>query len=272
MKDAITDLAVMNMAGGYSYEDYEKLMQTHMDTQIKPFVDRFITTLKEYRENLAKPNHTANFKRADYFREQLNKLTDDDCNGNALGDLLINETKYELGDDAYNKLSNEQKWRHCDILTLLMQGNGQAVQLMETLLTKAADSTNSTWLDRFKATSLEKLTEAVKEENPNMTPSEINQELDKRYNDNAKKILDKWEAFNEILINYDNSVKKADEVIKSDAENKEEINTNPNMSEEEKGKATVQAYSKDSSMRRSPTSSHANGVARPPVSTSSSKA
>ena len=187
VKDAITDLAVMNMDGGYSYEDYEKLMQTHMDTQIKPFVDRFISTLKEYRENLAKPNNTANFKRADYFREQLNKLTDDDCNGNALGDLLINETKYEMGDDAYNKLSNEQKWRHCDILTLLMQGNGQAVQLMETLLTKASDSTNSTWLDRFKATSLEKLTETVKEENPNMTPSEINQELDKRYNDNAKK-------------------------------------------------------------------------------------
>ena len=63
-----------------------------------------------------------------------------------------------------------------------------------------------------------------------------------------KKILDKWEAFNEILINYDNSVKKADEVIKSDAENKEEINTNPNMSEEEKGKATVQAYSKEETM------------------------
>ncbi len=48
--NAITDLAVMSMEGGYSYEDYEKLMQTHLDTQIKPFVDRFIATLKEYRE------------------------------------------------------------------------------------------------------------------------------------------------------------------------------------------------------------------------------
>ena len=63
--DAITDLAVMNMRGGYSYEDYEKLMKQQMDTQIKPFVDRFISTLSEYRENLKKPQDSANYKRAD---------------------------------------------------------------------------------------------------------------------------------------------------------------------------------------------------------------
>ena len=72
--DAITDLAVMNMNGGYSFEDYEKLMQTHLDTQIKPFVDRFIATLKEYRENLQKPQDSANYKRANYYKALLNKL------------------------------------------------------------------------------------------------------------------------------------------------------------------------------------------------------
>ena len=30
--DAITDLAVMNMHGGYDFEDYNKLMDTQMDT------------------------------------------------------------------------------------------------------------------------------------------------------------------------------------------------------------------------------------------------
>ena len=213
--DAITDLAVMNMRGGYSFEDYEKLVNDHMDTQIKPFVDRFIATLTEYRENLKKPQDSANYKRANYYKTLLNKLTDDDTGDKPLGDLLVNETKYEMGDEAYNALSDEEKKNHCDILTLLMQGNGQAVMLMETLLTKSADSSDSTWLDRFKESSLDKLTEAEKKENPNMTPSEINKQLDKKYGDDARKILDKWDAFNEVLINYDNAVKAAEEVGKS---------------------------------------------------------
>ena len=213
--DAITDLAVMNMNGGYSFEDYEKMVNEHMDTRIKPFVDRFIATLTEYRENLKKPQDSANYKRANYYKTLLNKLTDDDTGNKPLGDLLVNQTKYEMGDGAYNALSNEEKKNHCDILTLLMQGNGQAVMLMETLLTKSADSSDSTWLNRFKESSLDKLTEAEKKENPNMTPSELNAELDKKYGDDARKILDKWDAFNEVLINYDNAVKAAEEVGKS---------------------------------------------------------
>ncbi len=231
--DAITDLAVMNMNGGYSYEDYEKLMQQQMDTQIKPFVNRFISTLSEYRENLKKPQDSANYKRAEYYRTLLNKLTDDDTGGNPLGDLLMNETKYEMGDEAYNALSEEEKKNHCDILTLLMQGNGQAVMLMETELTKASDSSNDTWLDRFLKTDLDDLTKSVKEDNPNLTPSEIDKELDKRYYDNAKKIREKWSAFNEILLNYDNAVDVADEVAEEDTESKKEIKISENPTDDE---------------------------------------
>ena len=230
--NAITDLAVMNMDGGYSFEDYEKLMQTNLDTQIKPFVDRFIATLKEYRENLQKPQDSANYKRANYYKALLNKLTDDDTGNKPLGDLLVNQTKYEMGDAAYNALSDEEKKNHCDILTLLMQGNGQAILLMETELTKSADSSNSTWIDRFKETSLEKLTNKVKNENPNMTPSEINKELDKLYNDDAKKILEKWEAFNEILINYDNAGENIKKAVEGNTADKSiDINENSTDSE-----------------------------------------
>ena len=208
--DAITDLAVMNMNGGYSYDDYEKLMQTHMETQIKPFVGRFIATLREYRENLQKPQDSANYKRANYYKAQLNKLTDDDTGGKPLGDLLVNQTKYEMGDGTYNRLSAEEKKNHCDILTLLMQGKGQAVLLMETLLTKSADSSN------------------------------------------AKKILDKWDAFNEILINYDNSLKKANEVIKTNEESKvEAVKLDENSSDEEIKKAVNQMYSQEAEMVKS---------------------
>ena len=235
--DAITDLAVMNMRGGFSYQGYEQLMQDHMDTHIKPFVDRFISTLSEYRENLKKPQDSANYKRADYYRMLLNKLTDDDTGGKPLGDLLLNETKYEMGDEAYNALSEEEKKEHCDILTLLMQGNGQAVMLMETELTKASDSSDNTWLDRFLETDLDKLTQEVKEETPGMTPSEINQELDKKYYDTAKKIREKWSTFNELLLNYDNAVDSAEEVIDTELESDTNTKVNENSSDEELAKA-----------------------------------
>ena len=245
--DAITDLAVMNMEGGFKFEEYEKLMENHMNTQIKPFTDRFIATLREYRENLKKPQDSVNFKRANYYKSLLNKLTDDDTGDKPLGDLLVNQTKYEMGDEAYNKLSDAEKKNHCDILTLLMQGNGQAVQLMETELTKSSDSSGSTWLDRFKETSLDKLTKAVKDKNPNMTPSEINKELDKQYNDDARKLIDKWTEFNEILMNYDIAVDNANEVIDSDA-GKKEVKLDDNSSDKQVEEAAVEMYNTEAAM------------------------
>ena len=246
--DAITDLAVMNMNGGYSFQDYEKLMDTQMDTQIKPFLDRFIATLTEYRENLKKPKYSLNYKRANYYRTLLNKLTDDDTGGKPLGDLLINETRYEMGDIQYKSLSAEEKKNHCDILTLLMQGNGQAVQHMETLLTKAADNANNTWLDRFLATDLEALKEDIKKENPNMTPSEIDEELDKKYFDDAKKIRDKWGAFNEILLNYDNAVDTANEVADSDNEDIKDLKLDKDSTKQEITDAAVKLINAQTTM------------------------
>ena len=249
VNDAVTDLAVMNMNGGYSYQEYEKLMDDHMNTEIKPFVDRFIATLTEYRENLNKPKDSINYKRADYYRTLLNKLTDDDTKGQPLGDLLRNKTKYELGDEAYNKLSDSEKNNHCDILTLLMQGNGEAVQLLETELTKASDSKKNTWLDRFVKTDLDAMKEKIEDENPNFTPSEINSALDKQYNDDAKRILDKWNAFTDVLANYDEAVDKADEVIEDSKDDvKDAGSLNNNSSAEEVQEVVEDAYKAESNL------------------------
>ena len=223
---AITDLAVMNMNGGYSYQNYEDMINKHMDTRIKPFVDRFVATLQEYRENLKKPQNSANYKRANYYKTLLNKMTDDDTGSKPLGDLLVNKTKYEMGDDAYNKLSDAEKKNHCDILTLLLQGNGQAVMLMETELTKASDPGSNTWVDRFVTLTPESLTERFREENPNLTPSELNAEMDKLYNDDAKRILEKWSAFNEVLEGYDDAVEKMDEIADQDVKEPTKLSDN----------------------------------------------
>ena len=210
-KDAITDLAVMNMNGGYSTQDYEILMSEHMDGEIKPFVDRFIASLDEYRENYNKPADSVNHKRADYYRKMLNKLTDDDTGGKPLGDLLLKKTKYEMGDDAYNALSDAEKKNHADILTLLMQGNGRAILLLETMISKATDSGDDTWVDRLLSASVDDLKEQIKQDNPSLsTDADIVAEMDKTYNDTAKKIYEKWDAFREAIIDYDDTVNEID--------------------------------------------------------------
>ena len=86
--EAITDLAVMNMRGGYSVRDYEALMEKRLKTEIIPFVERFIVTLEEYRANL-NSTYPANKARAEYMKSMLNKLKDDDTGG-LLGDLFVN--------------------------------------------------------------------------------------------------------------------------------------------------------------------------------------
>jgi len=206
-KKAITDLAVMNMNGGYSVQDYETLMANHLEGEIKPFVDRFISALEEYRENYKKPDNTLNHIRADYYRQMLNKLTDDDTGGKPLGDLLLNETKYEMGDDKYNDLSDAEKKNHADILTILMQGNGRAIILLETLVTKSTDSADNTWLDRFVKMNTDDLIAQIKKDDPSLTTeADIMAELDKKYNDTAMKLYQKWDDLYEIICDRDDSL------------------------------------------------------------------
>ena len=87
IREAITDLAMMNMEGGYSVDDYDLLMKRYMGAQISPFIDRFIVAINEYRENIVSEDEV-NKARAEYIRTALNKFTDDDCGGAGLGDLL----------------------------------------------------------------------------------------------------------------------------------------------------------------------------------------
>ncbi len=207
--EAITDLAVMNMRGGYSVRDYEQLMETRLKSQIIPFVERFVTTIQEYRDNLNSP-FASNKARAEYMKSMLNKLKDDDT-GALIGNLLVNETKFELGDSAYNALSEEEKKEHADIVTIAMQANGKSTLAMETLLTKASDSAETSWIDRLENNTLEDLRNKLIDQGTDIT--EIDATLDRLYEDSANQLLEKWDAFNHALLDYD---EKANELANID--------------------------------------------------------
>ena len=231
---ALTDLALMNMKGGYSVQEYEALMETQMKSQIIPFVESFLTTINEYRANYNSDNEE-NRERALYFHDMLNKLTDDDCGGKGLGDLLLNETKYEMGVAAYDRLSEEEKEKtdivkesdkayaalseaerqnHADILTIIAQANGQATLKLQELLTRSADDNEDTWLDRFAGTTYDDLLSVT----PGKTQTDKAKALAKQYDDDANEILEMWDAFRDQLLGADEAIQKVEDFDESAVE------------------------------------------------------
>ncbi len=234
--DAITDLALMNMRGGYNTAEYDKLMEGQMSQQIIPFVESFLAAINEYRENY-NSSKAENKARAQFIHDALNKLTDDDTAGAGLGDLFLNETVYEMAKPKWDALSDTEKEKtsfyeinnkvrdslpeaeknkHADILTIVAQSNGKIALVMQNLLTRGADTGDDTWFDRFEETTYEGLSEDTE-----LPPVDAAKALDKQYEDDAKNILDKWDAFREQLLDYE---KNMETVENYDVEKEEQIN------------------------------------------------
>ena len=140
-EEAITDMKIMNMNGGYSYEAYEKVLE---DTKAEKehFLENIMAALKEYRENYKKPEGTAGRTRAKIAHDALNKFKDDDS-GALMGDLLLNTLKSE--DEAAWEADPTQ---HADMVTILMQGNSTCVSEIMQNLSIAADTEDNSWLNR----------------------------------------------------------------------------------------------------------------------------
>ena len=166
-EEAVTDMAVMNMNGGYSFEDYQVLLE-EKKTDINAFLDTFVPVLKEYRDNYNGKGSPAGKARADLAHELLNKFYDGDPNeeyaandtGKPLGDLLLKETSHELG-DQYENMTD--KAEHADLTQILMESSGMAAIAVEQALAMATDTAKTTWLERLTKISGVKLETVVKE-------------------------------------------------------------------------------------------------------------
>ena len=196
--DAITDLALMNMKGGYDVAEYEALFDAYIKSQVTPLSKQYIAMLKEYRENMDSDNEY-NKAKATYVHDILNKFMDDDT-GKGLGDLFLNETKQELGDE-YNNLSVEQKKEHADLITIISQSNGNATLLMQALLARACDTNEETVIDRFSGLTYDDLIDST-----GLTPTDAEKQLAKLYDDGAQMLLESWEDLKDSLDGYDDAV------------------------------------------------------------------
>ena len=212
IRDSITDLAVMNMHGDYSVEEYKKLLKGQK-TEIAEFLTEFMAVIREYRANLK-----AGKTKATYVHDLLNNYTEDDT-GMKMGDLLNSETLQDkVGIEESVEAANPENLPN--LVTILMQGNAQVIKSAEILLSMATDTADNTWLDRFAASDYDDLLDKVEEERPDLnTESKRAAYLDNVYGDDAAAL---GMAVNDLrgrLTDYENSELHIDTATEEDIKN-----------------------------------------------------
>ena len=214
-KEAITDMATMFMKGGYSFDDYEGLVQ-EKKADIDEFINNFVPALEEYRANYNGKGSAGGKKRAQMTHDILNKFFDGDPNGEyavndtgkPLGDLLLNKTKTEIGDEAYNALSAEQKLNTADLQQIILESTGPAVLIIEQALALATDTSSDSWLQRVDGLSGDALVERIAEFAPEaagqtLAPSAALTLLAARFEDYSKILASEWINVHEEIIWYE---------------------------------------------------------------------
>ncbi len=194
-EEAITDMRLMNMKGGYSVQDYQMLLD-EQKSNIQAFISDFVISVNEYRNN-----YNNGQERAKAAHDMLNLLYDDDTQ-QYMGDLLLNRVKEEYSDEEYNALSDEEKSKIADMTTILMQGSSGAVLSIEQIIALACDDTNTLWMDRYSsAKTYDEMVEALMDEK-NLSVDQAVKELAAEYDEDAKAIYSKFEDYKNYLNNY----------------------------------------------------------------------
>ena len=197
-EEAVTDMRLMNMKGGYSVQDYQMLLEDQK-ANIKVFLDDFIVAIKEYRYN-----YNAGQARAEVAHEILNLLYDDDS-GQYMGDALLANIKEEYTDEEWNALSEEEQAKVADMTTILMQANAQAVLAIEQTIAMAVDRSSKLWTQRYEsAGSYDDMLDELMEEK-NFTVNEAEKALAAEYDEDARAIASKFTDYQSFLAIYTGS-------------------------------------------------------------------
>ncbi len=218
-EEAITDMRLMNMQGGYSVQDYQILLE-EQKTNIREFINNFIVAVNEYRDNYKKGQ-----ERAVAAHDMLNLLYDDDTQ-QYMGDLLLNKIKEEYTEKELAALTEEEKGKIADMTTILMQANSDAVLAIEQIIAMATDSGNNLWIDRYNTAETydEMLDEIMDSENLTVTAAE--KRLAAKYDEDAKAIVSKFTDYARYLENYTNAdieLSATDEKVKAYQEANEDF-------------------------------------------------
>lgn len=169
-KEAITDLAVMNMDGDYSYTDYETMLRKNREN-VDSWISNLVATIEEYRSN-----YEAGIENAIQVYNYLNKITED-VSGLGMGDFLL-ECDIE---------------NHSELTDVFMKGNSGIIAAIEQALVLACDSGTTTWLTRLENSSYDALEERYLTAYKTINKAES--AMDIKYGDKAAEIYSVWDDF-----------------------------------------------------------------------------
>ena len=213
--EAVTDMATMNMLGGYSFDDYEGLVK-QKKADIDEFINTFVPALNEYRDNYNGKGSEGGKKRAQMAHDILNKFYDGDPNGDyavndtgkPLGDLLLNKTKTEIGDEAYKVLPDAEKKNTADLQQIILESSGPAVLAIEQSLALATDTADDTWLDRVDGLTGDDLVDRIAEfapeaEGQDLAPSAAMSLLAARFEDYSRILAEEWLGVRQDILWYE---------------------------------------------------------------------
>ena len=200
---AITDMAVMNMTGGYSIPDYETLLNDKK-AEIDEYINHFKVVIEEYRANYNNEGSEYGKKRADLAYELLNKFLDGDPEdpdaandtGKKLGDLFLAPTRQEGNDKGV------------DLQQIMLESSGPAVLAVESLLALGTDPGEDTWIQRACGLTGEELAQNLPKyvpeaEGRDVTDSEAATYLNEKYGDTAAVLADQGASIHEEMLWYE---------------------------------------------------------------------
>ena len=208
--NAITDMAVMNMKGGYDLPKYEDLVNEKR-SEIDEFINTFLPVLQEYRANLNGEGSESGQARAEMARELLNHLYD----GGKDDPYAKNDTGGYLGDLFAEPIRQEGNENGIDLEQVILESTGAAVYAVEVALALATDTSQDSWLDRAGGLTGDELSENIsmyvpEAEGQDIAPSSLDQFLGQKYGDAAQILSAQWDSVNEKMRWYEDYNEKHD--------------------------------------------------------------
>ena len=201
--EAVTDMAVMNMTGGYSIADYESILG-EKKAQIDEFINNFQVVINEYRANYNGEGSEFGKERADLAYKMLNKFTD----GGKDEEYPVNDTGMKLGDLFLAATRQEGDENGGDLEQLLLESSGPAMLAVETLLALGADAGEQTWLERASGLTGDDLAANISAYVPEAEGQEISdsaavQYLNESFGDTAAYLSGQWADIHELMTWYE---------------------------------------------------------------------
>lgn len=216
-KEALTDIAAMNMTGKFSYSDYKQIMAEYKEN-IEELIEDIETFIEEYQQNYGNESQTAVMAYS-----ALNLFIDDDTSLQ-MGDYFL---EYDFTDSARTLLT--------DTLT---QANSDIVMSMIRTLSYAGDSDDTTLIDRLTKTGPDGIEKKYSKNYP--TLAAYNKAMAKEYGATADKIYKSWDKLYTYILEVENTtatVNDDGEIVLNDGalepETEEAVNTD-GMNDREK--------------------------------------